>query len=69
MKTVTYKCDCCGEKIEGMYGPLFVTIRSPTEPQLNQDYDLCSFVCAEAVLRSEGRVTQQERSVPVPRSP
>jgi hypothetical protein len=47
----TYTCDQCGKKIGPPYGPLHVTLRSATEPQVNADLDLCSFQCLEAYAR------------------
>lgn len=43
--SVSYTCDECQKPVIGLYGPLRVTIRGDTEPQVNADLLLCSFNC------------------------
>lgn len=43
--TVVYKCDLCQNPIEGIYGPLEVSIRGEKEPQVNRDCVFCNFGC------------------------
>lgn len=56
----TYTCDQCGNEIGPLYGPLFVSIDSVSEPQVSAKLELCSFNCLEKYI-TRGHWERRER--------
>ena len=54
-KTTAYTCDECHQPVSSLYGVLRVIITSETEPQTNDDLDLCGFNCLEKFAKRGGR--------------
>lgn len=40
-----YICDECKRKIQSIYGPLLVYVRSHTEPQCDANLHFCTYDC------------------------